>query len=166
MQVPRRKPGVYTHLKPDPNITQEKFDALNSELERLKKFVRPRLAEEAKTHAAQGDFSENVEYSIAKGKLRGINQRILDIEDHLKRASVIPATKNNRQVNLGHTVTIEIDGGKKVYQILGSSETSPAKGVISHNSPLGAALMNREAGEEFFVKLAVKQAHVKILKIE
>jgi transcription elongation factor GreA len=166
MQVPKRKPGIYTHLKPDPNITQNKFEALNSELDRLKKIVRPRLAEEARTHAAQGDFSENVEYSIAKGKLRGVNQRILDIEDHLKRASVIPETKDNQQVSLGHTVTIEVDGIKKKYQILGSSETSPAKGVISHNSPLGCALMNREPGEELSVRLASKLVHVKILKIE
>ena len=100
MQLPIRKPGKYTYLKPDQHLTQAKFNELKNKLERLK-FNRPRLTEEVKKYASDGDFSENAAYQIAKGKLRGLNQKILEIEDHLKRAVIIQPIKNGEAVRLG-----------------------------------------------------------------
>lgn len=166
MQTPIRKPGKYTHLKADPYITPEKQENLKRELERLTKNVRPGLAAEVHRLALMGDFSENAAYQIAKGRLRGINQRILDIEDHLKRALVIAPQENIEKVSLGHHVTVEVNGKEKTYLILGSSETDPATGIISYNSPLGAALMGRRTNEEARVKLNDREVKYIIKKIE
>jgi transcription elongation factor GreA len=166
MRVPIRKPGKYTHSKPDPHITEEKFKELRSRLEKLKKFSRPRAAEEVKRLALMGDFSENAAYQIAKGRLRGINQRILDIEDHLKRAIIIKPAENKERVRLGHRVTILTAGKEKTYLILGSSETNPAEGIISHNSLIGSAMMGRKAGDKIKVTLAKKEVEYEIIKIE
>jgi transcription elongation factor GreA len=166
MRVPIRKAGKYTFFKADPNLTPEKFSELKNNLEKLIKRVRPRLAEEVKRLAAFGDFSENAEYQIAKGKLRGINERILQIEDLVKRAVIIAPTRGDGIVRLGSQVTVKVNGKEKTYLLLGSEETSPGEGVISNNSPLGAALMGRWVGERIKLKLADKEVEYEIIDIK
>jgi len=165
MQVPIRKKETYIKPKPDPYITEAKFLELKNKLERLKTITRPRESEEVKRLAEMGDFSENVGYQVAKGRLRGINQRILEIEDHLKNALIFRPNKNTQVVQLGHSVTIENQGKLKTYTILGSSETDPTAGVISHNSPIGSALLGHQVGDLVKIKLAEKDSEFKIIKI-
>lgn len=166
MRTPIRKAGKYTHLKIDPHITKGKYDELKIKLEKLIKISRPRAAEEVKRLALMGDFSENAAYQIAKGKLRGINQRILDIENLLKRAEIIKPKKGENTVQIGSFVTIENKGEEKIYQILGSTETNPLKGIISHNSPIGSALIGKKTGDIAKIKLTNKIVEYKITKIE
>jgi len=166
MRTPIRKPGAYSHLKPDPHLTREKFLELKNKLEKLKKVSRPRVAEEVKLLASDGDFSENAGYQMAKGRLRGINQRILDIEDHLKRAIIIRPPGNYGRVRLGCRVCVKVNGQEKTYLILGSSETNPSAGVISHNSKIGSALLGHKVGDTIIVDLPKGEAEYKILNIE
>lgn len=165
MQTPKRKPGKYAGLKPDPNITEEKYKSLKAKLDRLKK-AQPHAISEVKRLALMGDFSENVAYQMAKGRLRGINQGILDIEDHLKRSEIIKKPKNKDVVQLGHEVTVEFQGNEKTYLILGSSEVNPGKNVISNNSPLGAALFGKKLGDIVSVKTPKGEMKYEIIKIE
>lgn len=162
MRVPIRKPGTYTHLKPDPHLTAEKYEELRRKLEHLIQISRPRTIEEVKRLASDGDFSENAAYQIAKGRLRGINQRILEIEDHLKRAIIIQPGGSG-QVRLGSIVTVEVRGKTRIYHILGSSETDPERGVISHNSPIGQELLGRKEGER--LSILVNGQHIEYLVV-
>ena len=163
MQIPKRKPGQFSRVKQDPHITEDKFGKLENELRKLQKFSLPRAAEEVQTLAQMGDFSENAAYQMAKGRLRGINQRILELEDQLNHAVIIKPGKNAAMVSLGCAVTLEISGKEKTYLILGSAETDPQKGVISQNSPLGSALMGKKTGDK--IKLTDKGTEYKIMKI-
>lgn len=165
MQTPKRRIGKYAHLLPDQHITLEKYQKLEAEYHKLKKFVRPPAIEEVKRLALMGDFSENAAYQIAKGRLRGINQRLIDIENLLKRSEIIDTGKKNQSVQLGCTVTIELDNKEKTFQILGSTETDPLKGIISHNSPIGQALMGRKINEKFKIKIKDREAECRIIKI-
>ena len=165
MQVPIRRKETYIKPKPDPYLTEAKFQELKNKLEKLKTHTRPQAAQEVKRLAEMGDFSENVGYQVAKGRLRGLNQRILEIEDHLKNAVIFHPNKNTQVIQLGHTVTLEVNGKEKTYTILGSSETNPTAGIISHNSPIGAALLGHSIGEQVKIKLADKEANFKIIKI-
>lgn len=168
MQVPYRKPGKYSQMKSDPMLTAEKAKELEQKLERLKYSSRPKAAEEVKRLAELGDFSENVEYQLAKGKLRGINQGILTIENQLKHAVIIDPQRQTDVIGIGHTVTIRNGKTEKTYLILGSSETDPAKGVISHISPLGQNLIGRKVGESITIKNTSKplsEITYKIIKI-
>ncbi|HSR89583.1 MAG TPA: GreA/GreB family elongation factor [Candidatus Udaeobacter sp.] len=166
MQVPYRKPGKYSQIKSDPLLTEGKILELQNKLDRLKNFTRPKAAEEVKRLAELGDFSENVEYQLAKGRLRGINDNILKIENQLKNAVVIPNQKHTDTVELGHKVTIQNERGVVTFQILGSVETNPQQGIISHNSPIGAALMGHKVGEIIKIKTNTKEVEYKIIKIE
>lgn len=151
MRVPIRKSEKYTHMAVDPHMTSEKFDALSASLSRMKKS-RPALAKEVARLAENGDFSENAEYQIAKGKLRGLNRRMEEIQAHLNQAVIISGGGASGVVAMGSTVTIESKGAQKTYRILGSSETNPEQGIISYQSPLGAALIGKRAGEEVVIK--------------
>jgi len=165
MRVPIRKGGKYTFIKPDPHLTVEKFEQLTKELERLSKIVQPRTIIEVQRLAEMGDFSENTAYQMAKGRLRGLNQRIIELQDHLKEAVIISDSVSSTIVCLGGQVTVEINGRQRTYHILGSSETDPTAGIISHNSPIGAALMGRSVGDIIPIRLANKVVDCRIVKI-
>jgi transcription elongation factor GreA len=166
MRVPIRKPGKYTNLKTDPCITAEKYNELKNKLEKLKSFSQPNAIAEVKRLALDGDFSENAAYQIAKGRLRGINQRILETEDLLKRSVIINPVGNSGVIRLGNHVTVRFSGEEKTYLILGSTETNPTAGIISHNSPLGAALIGRKIGDKIKVQLTSKETEYIIVKID
>jgi transcription elongation factor GreA len=166
MQVPTRRADRRPRVKVDSHLTVRKFDELKNNLERLVKVVRPRLAEEVKRLSTTGDYSENAGYQAAKGKLRGLNARILEIEDLIRRAVIIEPKTHSDIVDIGHLVTVEVGGRQKQFRILGSTESDPAVGVISHVSPLGAALINRRLGEVVRIKLGSGDKEYKIIKIE
>lgn len=151
MRVLNRK-GDFIPAKADPHLTQDKYDELVAKLEHLKKVTRLRLMKEVAKEAENGDFSENASYQIAKGKLRGVNEAILHLEEHLKKAIIIKADSSRSVVELGSRVTIKVDDEEKTYLILGSSEVDLKKNIISHNSPLGLALLGRRKGETIELK--------------
>lgn len=165
MRTPYRKPGKYSQMSPDPIMTEDKFQELKNKLERIKK-AQPQAAAEVSRLAELGDFSENAEYQHAKGRLRGMNDAIFNLEKQLNQAVVIKSQKQISTVQVGHKVTVEINNKQKIYRILGSSETNPEKGVISYNSPMGAALIGHRAGDVVKIKLADKEVEYKIKKIE
>jgi transcription elongation factor GreA len=166
MRVPIRKAGKYTYIKQDPFITPEKLVELKASLEKLKKEVHPQLASEVKRLALMGDFSENAAYQIAKGRLRGLNEKISKIEKQVASAQLIDTKSKADSIQIGSLITIESNKNQKQYRILGSLETDPAKGVISYSSPLGQALIDKKLGDSVEIKLGDKAVIYKIIKIE
>ncbi len=164
MQIPYRKPGKYAQMKPDPLMTKEKLLALEQKLSRLKSH-RPQLAAEVARLAELGDFSENAEYQLAKGKLRGLNAAILALETQINQAEIISPLKNINTIQIGSVVTVLNENGQKTYQILGSAEADPKKGVISHTSPLGAALVGSKLDDVITIDSSGKKTDYKIIKI-
>jgi len=166
MQVPTRRADKLPRTKSDPHITAAKYLELKANLERLVKVRRPKMAEDVKRLALMGDFSENAGYQLAKSQLRGINNRISMIEDLLKRAEIIAPQRGKDFVQLGSSVTVMVNGQNKTYQILGSNETNPGAGVISHNSPLGLALLGRRVDEIIKIQLSDRLVEYRIVKID
>jgi len=144
-------------------MTKEKFKELENKLAKLK-HIQPQAAAEVSRLAELGDFSENTEYQMAKGRLRGINNSILKLENQLNQAQIINVGTTDT-VQLGSKVTIEFENKQKKFQILGSAETDPKKGIISHNSPIGSALMGREVGDTVTIKLENREMKYKIINI-
>ena len=142
-------------VKPLP-ITAAGRKQLEERLARLKKAL-PDLALEVQRTAAYGDRSDNAEYKQAKGALRATHRKIFEIEQQLKRAVVIPSGPDaSGAIRLGSTVELELkvdgadgaaNGTRKIFHIVGPHETNPSEGRISHESPLGAALIGKTSGE-------------------
>lgn len=164
MQLPKRKPGKYTQVPLDPIMSQTKFDELSADLHKLIHYKRPHAAKEVARLAELGDFSENVEYQLAKRRLRGINSAITRIEHHLRHAEVVKSGSDD-VVSFGSTVTVSADGKERTYQILGASEANPSKGIISHSSPIGQVLIGKKIGEDVIVSLPKGDVCYRILSI-
>lgn len=164
MRIPTRRSEKDNITKFDPHMTQDKFDELKSKLDRLKNVTRFKWMQEVAELASGGDFSENAGYQAAKGKLRGINATIAELESHLKKAVIITPSKGN-VVALGSVVTVKIGEQVKTYTILGSSEVDIAKNIISHNSPIGSALMGRSRSEHFNAAIGGRTVACEILEI-
>jgi transcription elongation GreA/GreB family factor len=152
MRVPIRKPGKYTHMQLDLTMTQAKLDALKSKLEHLKTVNFPKAIKETQQYGENGDFSENAEYQIAKGRLRSLNRQIEKLNYDINHATVIAATTDTAIVQIGHTVRLQTPAGEQTFQILGSTETNPTAGVISFKSPLGAALLGKAIHDTIMVR--------------
>jgi transcription elongation factor GreA len=89
MRLPIRKGSGPKPPLSDPKMTQEKYDELSSKLYFWKKIKRPKEATEVKRLAEMGDFSENAGYQLAKGRLRGLNRRIDELQNLLNKAEII-----------------------------------------------------------------------------
>lgn len=166
MRVPTRKSDKYSDIPIDPFITPAKAKELEKKLDYLKNVSRPHESAEVQRLALMGDFSENVGYQLAKGRLRGINQRILDIENQLKLSSIIAPIGKSEIVELGRMVTLKRRGQEKTYLILGSLETNPTAGIISYQSPLGSALLGHRVGDHIIWSVGDEEANGEIIKIE
>lgn len=165
MQVPIRKKETYIKPKPDPYLTEGKFSELKNKLERMK-ATHPKLSSEVKRLAEMGDFSENAGYQDAKGRLRGLNQRILELEAHLKTSIIFKPSAQIDFVCLGSKITVTNSEQKKIYTIVGSTETDPARGFISHHSPIGSALMGHKVDDIINFTINDQAKILKIIKIE
>ena len=150
----------------DPFLSSEKLLEIENRLKKLKEVSRPRVAQEVSRLAELGDFSENVEYQLAKGQLRRINAKILILENQLRQAEVIKIPKQFNTVQIGHKVVVEVNSQQKNIQILGSSEANPAKGIISHSSPMGSALLGCRVGDVIKIKPVDKEVEYKIIEIK
>jgi transcription elongation GreA/GreB family factor len=147
-------------------LTREGLKQLQEKLARLKASL-PDLIEETGRTAAYGDRSENFEYQDAKGRLRRTHRQILTIEDQLKRiVPIIPGKNTAGRAGLGSTVIIETTkGAHSTFQIVGPRETNPAKGRISHESPLGRALMGRIKGEKIIIQTPSGAQEYRVVEI-
>lgn len=174
MQIPKRRHEKLMVRDESPvYLTPEGIQQLKDKLARLKASIAS-LAEEAKRTADYGDRSENAEYKEAKGKLHGAHRQILKIEDQLKRAVLIKSGPSaSGKVQIGSTVVLEINGStgsprsgsQKTFQIVGPQETDPARGRISNQSPLGAALLNHAKGDAVTIKIGGGSQTYRIIEI-
>jgi transcription elongation factor GreA len=148
-------------------LTQEKYDELKKELDYLKTTRRKEIAESLEYARSLGDLSENAEYHEARELQASTEERIRRLENMLKTANIV-STKNNDAVGMGSTVTIRKDGEKEKhrYQIVGSEEADMKERKISHQSPLGEAMMGKKKNEEFTFETPNGKQTYKILEIE
>jgi transcription elongation factor GreA len=153
----------------EPNyLTPEGKAKLEAELEELKTNGRKELAERLKHAISMGDLSENADYHKAKEDQGFLEGRIQEIEAILKNVQVIEAKKKYDTVTVGAHVTIKEAGfPSETYHLVGRNEANPREGKISHESPIGKALMGHKAGET--VKAALPnggEIELEILKVE
>ena len=123
-------------------LTKVGYNALEAELKNLKAVERPHIIAAISEARAQGDLSENAEYSAAKEKQSFIEGRIQDLEAVLSRAQVIDVTKVRSDIiRFGATVVVadEDSDEEKAYQIVGDYEADIEKNKISLSSPLAKA---------------------------
>lgn len=170
MQIPKRRHEKLMVRDESPiPMTADAYHKLKERLTTLKNSL-PEQITNTKAAADLGDRSENAEYQISKGKLRGTHRQIIVIEDQLKRATIIKAGVAGK-VQLGSTVVLQTNDLQQknkllTFQILGSFETNPGKGVISNQSPLGKTLLGHKQGDEVVIKMETGEKKYLILEVK
>lgn len=128
-------------------FTKEKFEDLKAELEELKTKKRREVAESLEYAKSLGDLSENAEYHEAREMQANTEDRIAQLEELIKNASIIENHKTS-SVGMGSVVIVSQDKEKRKYRIVGSEEVDVGSGKISAHSPLGEALMGKKKGDD------------------
>ena len=147
-------------------VTKEKLEELKAELQHLKTVRRLEVAERLKRAKELGDLSENSEYFEAREEQAVVEGRILELDETMKSAELIEKSPSTGIVKVGSTVVVSKDGQQSKYVIVGSNEANPATGLISNESPMGKAFLDRKVGEMTIVTTPKGKVEFKIVSIE
>lgn len=133
-------------------LTAKGLQDLKDEYKRLVDKDRPEIVSRLTAAREMGDLSENAEYTAAREELTFIDGRIEELEMLLKQVQIISDEKHSSSgVDLGSKVVVKIKGKEEVFRVVGEWEADPAERKISHESPLGKALLGKSVGEEIEV---------------
>jgi len=151
-------------------ITPEGLEKLKVELEELQTVRRREVAQRIKEAREFGDISENSEYDDAKNEQAMLESRIAQMEERIRRAIVVDKDQvDTGVVSVGVKVHVKDQktGDSRKFQLVGSAESNPAEEKLSHESPIGKALMGRKRGEIVSVEVPSGGSRkLKITKIE
>lgn len=140
------------NLKKKIFVTKEGLEELKKEFEMLSKTKRPEVLERVSQARAMGDLSENSEYTAAREELSLIDGRIEELSEILKNVEIIKEGGNGKSVQLGSTVIVSVGNKKEEFALVGEWEADPHNKKISHESPLGKALIGKNVGEKIEVE--------------
>ncbi len=154
----------------DPNnkvlLTKDGLVELKREYKELFDVKRPEAVQRLSDARELGDLSENSEYAAAKQDLSFIDGRILELEEIIHGAKLISGNHQKTQVDVGCKVILHINGKRDEFMLVGEWEADPKQKKISHESPLGKALMGKKVGDRVEVEAPAGKVIYKILGIE
>lgn len=131
-------------------LTQEGYDKIVAEHEELVSVKRKEVSERLKEAISYGDLSENSEYDSAKNEQAELEERILKLENMIRKAKIInEQDMSSDQVSVGLKVKVkDIDAGDEMeFTIVGSTEADPFNGRISNESEVGKHFLGKKKGD-------------------
>ena len=150
-------------------ITKEGLEKLREEIDHLSTTKRREVAERIKEAREFGDIMENSEYDDAKNEQAMLEQRIAQLEERLRRATVVDSKRIGTDVvSVGVRVHVkdQKSGDSRKFQIVGATEAKPPD-RLSNESPVGKALMGHKRGDVVSVEVPRgPKRKLKITKIE
>ena len=150
-------------------LTQEGYDNLEKELEKLKTETRYEIAERIKVALGFGDLSENSEYDEAKNAQAANEIKIAELEEKIKYAKIIDESEiDTKTVQVGNVVKVlDMEFDEEIeYTIVGSTEVDLAQNKISNESPIGQALLGKKVKSVVDVQAPAGILKFKILAIK
>jgi len=153
-------------------ITPEGAKRLRDELDQLWLEERPRVTSAVSEAAAQGDRSENAEYTYGKKRLHEIDRRVRFLRKRLEGMTIVAgaggaqARRDPQRVYFGAWVQLEYPQGEaRWYRLVGPDEFDMAADYISMDSPLGHSLLGKRLDEEVSIALPSGSETVVIVAI-
>ena len=151
-----------------PVVSSEGYAKLEEELNYYKLVKRKEIAEQIKVARSYGDLSENAEYDEAKNEQAKVEDHITQLENMLRTVVVVDhADQPNDNVGVGSRVKVQdtVRGFEAEYKIVGATEAAPLEGLISNESPVGAALIGARVGDEVTFVVPDGMRTLKVLSI-
>ena len=131
-------------------VTQETFDKMREELQRMKSINRPAASRAIAEAREKGDLKENAEYDAAKEAQGMLESKIKQLEVAVSNAKIVDtSTIDTSKVTILTRVTITNLATKKTvtYQLVGEKEADLKAGKISASSPIGKGLIGKKIGD-------------------
>ena len=150
-------------------ITTKGLEQLKKELNELKNSQRPKIIQAIAEARAHGDLKENAEYHAAREQQAKIESKIIEVDDIIARANVIDITKLDKsdKVVFGSTVEVlELESNvKKIYKIVGKTESDIKKNLIYFRSPIGKALIGKNKKDFLTVETPSGEKNFEIIEV-
>jgi transcription elongation factor GreB len=149
-------------------VTPQGHARLKAELDELWRVRRPEVVRALAAAAAEGDRSENAEYTYRKKQLGEIDRRVRYLGKRLGALRVVDAPPTDRgAVYFGAVVEVERldDGETSRYRIVGPDETDARLGHISIDSPLARAMLKKRVDDEFEAELPAGTTRFAIVSV-
>ncbi|MEX2161722.1 MAG: transcription elongation factor GreA [Anaerolineales bacterium] len=153
-------------------LTKEGYKKLQDELDNLRNVRRKEIAERLREAAENslGEFVEDPEFEAAKNEQSFVEGRIKELEMILANATLIEEHRGRKKgglIEVGSKVTIQ-QGRRKPeeYLIVGAAEANPREGKISHESPLGRALLGKKEGDKVDIQAPSGAFSVKVMNVD
>ncbi len=148
-------------------LTQEGYERLVNELERLKTVKRRTLSKAIGEARAHGDISENAEYDAAKDAQAHNEKQIVELEDKLARVRILDKNIPKDEVLIGATVKLkDMDTLEELeYTLVSELEADYNQNKISISSPVGGGLLGHKENEVVEIKIPAGTLKYKVLKI-
>jgi transcription elongation factor GreA len=137
------------------------------EIGALERELKLELPKEIKRARELGDLRENAEYAAAKERQRLVEARISQLKKRVAEIALInidriPADR----AGFGSRVhVVESTGEKLVFQLVMPEDADATKGFISTTSPIGRAMLNKEAGDTVKVNTPGGSREFEIVKL-
>lgn len=132
-------------------LTQEGIDKLEEELAELRTSGRAAVAQVIREAQELGTAQIDGQYEDAKNRQAFLEGRIQEIEKMLENVEIIDedAAHKSKEVRIGSTVTVKLrNGSRQKFKLVGPAEASPSDGRISHESPVGQALLGKKRNDK------------------
>ena len=149
-------------------ITRAGFEKLKAELDHLWHVLRPDVVRALAAAAAEGDRSENAEYTYRKKQLGEIDRRVRYLSKRIPALKVAEGAPADRAVVFfGATIELEntASGESLHYRIVGPDETDARLGWISIDSPLARAVLKKRVDDEFEAELPAGRTRFAVVSV-
>lgn len=148
-------------------FSREGLEKLKRELDERMTITRPAIVQRIKDAKEQGDLAENAEFDAAKEDQSMNEGRIEELKAILENAIVISnGQAGTGIVVVGSTIKVQSKNGSQTFSIVGASESSPAQGFISNESPLGKTFLGHKKGDKVEVRTPKGVVEYTILEIK
>jgi transcription elongation factor GreA len=142
---------------------------LQEEIDTLEHELNVELPKEIAAARAHGDLSENAEFKYAKERQGYVNARIGQLKKRMGDLGMLNLTNIPRdRAGYGSRVWV-LDTQKSVeleYKLVSSEEADAEKGLISTTSPIGKALLGRQAGDEVEVATPAGKKELEVVRVQ
>ncbi|MEA2124661.1 MAG: transcription elongation factor GreA [Solirubrobacteraceae bacterium] len=149
-------------------ITPDALVALEAELAELEGEARRAMAERIKTARDWGDLKENAEYHDAKDAQAHLETRILRLQDRRRHAVIVePGPGAGGTAAIGSTVRVRDDreGAETTYELVGATESDPAAGKLSVESPLARSLIGAKVDDVVDFRVPKGTRRLRVLSV-
>ena len=148
--------------------TQQGYQELVDELYRRTHEEREKIKNDIATARGFGDLSENAEYDAARNDQAKNEARIKELEELIENAVILDESSiDSSVISLGSTVKVlnKTVNAEFTYALVGSNEANPMEGKISDQSPIGAALIGKRAGDEIAIEVPNGTIVMKVIEV-